>query len=250
VAQTVFKRYEDYSFDFETSRELFYEISGCNPSTATTPANAETFNSTKTTYAYYANPAPESAGNWHKVATIDTNDGAHTAFSYCNEFENRGQIFQIRRPQKNTNPANAGPDANGEITTFAYDFLDYFGTKRLPTSILTTVNGTRTSRTEFSYNYESITDASAVYDSQHPEDAVMPLTVITQEGLLGRDELPEDGHTRVPRGCRPSVYVLSRTAVLDRATGQRRCRQWSISTPSFNPEIHSVRPSERGPACR
>lgn len=178
VARTIFKRYEDLNFGVETARELYYEVLGGNTDPLTTPSNAETATSVKTTYTYHTVFSDANAGNWHKVATVEGNDGSRTILHYRNEFQSRGQIFEVRRPHKNTLPSNPGGGSYGEITTFSYDFLDGFGTKRLPTRIETAVDGKTTARSDFTYAYEFITDASATYTAGNE---VMPLTVATRK---------------------------------------------------------------------
>lgn len=179
VARAVFKRYEDWSFGVETARELYYEIQGCNTDPYTTAANAETGTSIKTTYTYHTSFSSDYWGNWHKIATVDGNDGSRAVFSYKNDFDSRGQIFEIRRPHKDTAPSDPGAGSNGEITTFSYDFTDNFGAKRMPTSIETRVNGTLAARSEISYAYEYLTDASNTYSPA--TNAEMTLTVATRK---------------------------------------------------------------------
>ena len=178
VAQSVFKRYADLDFGIgEISRELSYEITGYN---GTAPV--------RTDYVYHQAFTEASSGNWHKIAGVTSTDGSWATFYYRNEFRNRGQIFQLRKPHGNLQPSDPGSSitAGTEVTTFDYGFRDNWGTERLPTKIETVTDGVPTARSEFSYTYETVTDSSTTY--QNAGNEVMPLIVVTRKDYANAND--------------------------------------------------------------
>jgi RHS repeat-associated protein len=188
VVHTVFKRYMDINFGSELSpyisRELVDEIVGGDPATTADFGSSNSYaGAVRTSYTYHSGFNDASSGNWHKISSISSNDGSWATFYYCNEFRNRGAIFQVRKPHGDTLAWDSGPGtyANMEITTFSYDFVDNWGTQRLPTAIETKTDGKFTARSEFSYAYETITDSSATYEAG---GADMPLIVVTRKDYV------------------------------------------------------------------
>ncbi len=174
VVQSAFKRYIDLNFGVETTRELHFETAGYGGSAPVT-----------TTYTYHQNFW--EPGSWHKVRSITSTDGSWTAFDYYDDFRTRGQVRQMRRPNKNAPASDPGLNSmQGEVTSFTYGFQDGFGTNRLPTRIETVTDYYVTARSDMSYAYEFITDSSVGYSTA--ANAVMPVTVTTKRDYFNSSQ--------------------------------------------------------------
>ena len=163
VVRSTFRRYADVNFGTEVSRELEYEVQGHG-------GNAPV----RTDYAYHT--SLDRPGNWRRVRSVSGSDGSWAAFDYSDDFVSRGRIREVRRPYGDAPVSDPGPGATaGQVTRYAYEYTDPWGTRVLPTRVEARVGGIVTARTEFAYSEEFVTDASGSY--RNPADAVLPVRV-------------------------------------------------------------------------
>lgn len=183
IARSVFKRYDDVNFGVETSRELTYETNGYGGASPVT-----------TSYWYHQN---FGGGGWRKVRTISSSDGSWSSFDYYSDFRRHGALQQVRRPHKNDPVSDPGWYTGvGESTTYSYDFVDWWGTQVLPTQIETRIDNKFTSRTQFTYTEETVTDSSSIYNNSAA--AQMPVVIVTRKDFFNSWQF----HTTVTRTYR------------------------------------------------
>ena len=163
VVRSSFRRYADIHFGSEISRELEQEVQGHGGAAPI-----------RTAYTYHT--SLDRPGNWRRLRSVSSSDGSWAAFDYHDDFLSRGRIRQVRRPHGDAPAADPGADAgSGHVTTYTYSHTDHWGTRVLPTRIETRVNGVVTSRSEFTYADEFVTDAATAY--RNAADGVLPVRV-------------------------------------------------------------------------
>ena len=186
----------------------------------------------KTVYDY--NIVPNKPGNFHRVKSIVFPDGNWVRYEYYDTGPERGRLWKEYRPY-NEGPATPddATDTNCRVVTHTYT-SDWDGQNTLPRIMETTLNGTVTGKTEYSYDY------SQTYAEEQDPATLRPTFINTRKDYSNAADFQTTVTARYRRDADPDfakklIYVKRSDETMTFRTYERG--DYTISTNTFTPNL-------------